>query len=52
VTTVRLSVSGSARAAQQLYEKIGFKVWGVEPDAMIVDERLQTEHHMSLLLKP
>jgi RimJ/RimL family protein N-acetyltransferase len=52
VTTVRLSVSGSARAARQLYEKIGFKAWGVEPDAMMVDARPQTEHHMSLSLNP
>jgi RimJ/RimL family protein N-acetyltransferase len=51
VSTVRLSVSGSASAARRLYEKIGFKSWGEEPDAMRIDGRPTSEHHMSLSLE-
>lgn len=50
VSTVRLSVSGSASAARHLYEKVGFKIWGEEPDAMRIDGRPTIEHHMSLSL--
>jgi RimJ/RimL family protein N-acetyltransferase len=52
VSTVRLSVSGSASAARQLYEKVGFKCWGEEPDAMRIDGRPASEHHMSFSLEP
>ncbi len=52
VSTVRLSVSGSARAARRLYEKMGFKVWGEEPDAMRIDGHAASELHMSLSLEP
>jgi RimJ/RimL family protein N-acetyltransferase len=51
VSTVRLSVSGSASVARHLYEKIGFKIWGEEPDAMRIDGRPTSEHHMSLSLE-
>ena len=52
VSTVRLSVSGSANAARHLYEKIGFRCWGEEPDAMRIDGRPAAEHHMSFSLDP
>ncbi|HEY2463680.1 MAG TPA: GNAT family N-acetyltransferase [Steroidobacteraceae bacterium] len=52
VSTVRLSVSGSASAARHLYEKIGFTCWGEEPDAMRIDGLPASEHHMSLSLDP
>ncbi len=51
VSTVRLSVSGSASAARQLYEKMGFQCWGEEPDALRIDGRPASEHHMSLSLE-
>jgi RimJ/RimL family protein N-acetyltransferase len=51
VSTVRLSVSGSASAARHLYEKLGFKSWGEEPDAMRIDGRPVSEHHMGLSLE-
>jgi RimJ/RimL family protein N-acetyltransferase len=50
VSTVRLSVSDAAVAARQLYERVGFKTWGAEPDAMRIDGRSVTEHHMGLSL--
>ncbi len=51
VSTVRLSVSGGATAARRLYEKVGFKIWGEEPDAMRIDGRPASEHHMSFSLE-
>jgi RimJ/RimL family protein N-acetyltransferase len=47
VSTMRLSVSPSAVAARRLYERVGFKAWGTEPDAMRYQERLFPEHHMA-----
>jgi RimJ/RimL family protein N-acetyltransferase len=52
VSTVRLSVSGQASAARHLYEKMGFKCWGKEPDAMRIDGHPASEHHMNLSLQP
>ncbi len=51
VSTVRLSVSGQASAARHLYEKMGFKCWGEEPDAMRIDGHPASEQHMSLSLE-
>ncbi|HEY0745201.1 MAG TPA: GNAT family N-acetyltransferase [Steroidobacteraceae bacterium] len=47
---VQLSVSESAAAARQLYEGAGFTTWGVEPDALRVDHRSESERHMRLAL--
>lgn len=45
-----LTVSETAPAARRLYERFGFQVWGSEPQAMCVEGRLLTEHHMTLAL--
>lgn len=50
VTTVRLSVSATAPDAQRLYERAGFRVWGVEPDALRFEGRSAEELHMELPL--
>jgi len=50
VTSVHLSVSESAVAARRLYEKAGFQTWGVEPDAIRFEQRINSEHHMRLPL--
>jgi ribosomal protein S18 acetylase RimI-like enzyme len=51
ITSVHLSVSDSAIGAQRLYESAGFKTWGIEPDAIRVSARSQSEHHMYLALQ-
>lgn len=51
VTSVHLSVSESATAARQLYEKRGFETWGVEPDAIRSDGISNSERHMWLKLR-
>ena len=50
VRWVQLSVSSAAPAAQRLYERTGFQIWGTEPDALRHDGRAAVEHHMALRL--
>jgi RimJ/RimL family protein N-acetyltransferase len=50
VSWVHLSVSSAAPAAQRLYERAGFEVWGREPDALRVGGEALVEHHMALRL--
>lgn len=49
-TQVTLSVSDATPAARALYESLGFRVWGTEPRALVVDGRAAEEHHMVLML--
>ena len=51
VDWVHLSVSDGAPAARPMYEKLGFRLWGVEPDALRHDGRSVAENHMALRLK-
>ena len=51
VATVHLTVSSSAPAAQALYERFGFRVWGEEPDALRYAGRSVVDHHMFLVLE-
>jgi len=51
ISQIQLSVSASAPGAQQLYESLGFEVWGVEPDALRYGGRCVDEHHMVLPLE-
>ena len=51
VEWVHLAVSSAAPEAQRLYERLGFEVWGTEPDALRHDGRVVSEHHMSLRLE-
>jgi ribosomal protein S18 acetylase RimI-like enzyme len=51
VSWVHLSVSSAAPAAQRLYERAGFRVWGSEPDALRHGGETLVEHHMALPLR-
>ena len=50
VVCVQLSVTSAAPAAQRLYERAGFKVWGTEPDALRYADESAEENYMSLPL--
>ncbi|AWN23508.1 GNAT family N-acetyltransferase [Deinococcus irradiatisoli] len=45
-----LGVSETQLAAQQVYHKLGFEVWGVQPDALRLGEQVLAELHMQLRL--
>lgn len=47
---VQLGVSAEAPAARALYERLGFRVWGREPEAMVIDGRRIDELHLALPL--
>ena len=47
---VNLGVNSNNAAAMQLYLSLGFKAFGHEIDAMLVDGALHNETHMSLKL--
>ncbi len=51
VEQVHLSVSSVALEAQRMYERHGFRVWGVEPRALCWDGRYADERHMVLDLR-
>lgn len=46
VRAICLSACAEQHAAVRLYERLGFKAWGVEPGMMHVDGRLYDEVHM------
>jgi RimJ/RimL family protein N-acetyltransferase len=50
IAWVQLSVTAAAPAARRLYERAGFRVWGVEPDALRVGDESVEQHHMALRL--
>jgi RimJ/RimL family protein N-acetyltransferase len=50
VSRVHLSVSAAAPDARRLYERIGFEVWGTEPEALRHEGQAVAEHHMALSL--
>ncbi len=47
---IRLSVATTQEAAKQLYESLGFEVFGTERHALLVDGEYVDEHHMVLWL--
>jgi RimJ/RimL family protein N-acetyltransferase len=51
VTQVKLTVVTTNEAALKLYDKLGFKQWGVEPQALIVDGEPLDEAHFVLFLE-
>jgi ribosomal protein S18 acetylase RimI-like enzyme len=51
VAWVQLCVSSAAPEAQRLYERAGFQVWGVEPDAVRHEDQAVVEYHMALQLE-
>ncbi|MEF2279962.1 GNAT family N-acetyltransferase [Deinococcus sp. YIM 134068] len=48
VTSIHLAVTETQTAARRLYERHGFRVWGTQPDAVRVGERVLTEHWLWL----
>ena len=52
VDYVDLGVSENAPAAQALYESLGFRAWGREPEALDIDGRRYDEIYMALRLTP
>jgi ribosomal protein S18 acetylase RimI-like enzyme len=50
VASLHLSVSETTPGAQRVYERHGFAVWGIEPDALRYEGRSAAEHHMVLSL--
>ncbi len=51
VAWIHLSVSSTAHDARKLYERVGFQLWGTEPDALRYDGRTVEEVHMDLRLE-
>ena len=52
VAWVQLSVTSAAVDAKRLYERCGFEVWGIEPDALRWEGHAAEEHHLALALRP
>lgn len=52
VTYVSLAVTAGNEAAQKLYESLGFKAWGYEPAALVVDGVRYDEIPMTKVLAP
>lgn len=48
---VHLGVTSAAPSARRLYERAGFRVWGVEPQAQRHDGHESDEFHMALSLE-
>ena len=51
IMQVHLSVNAENNAARQLYESLGFIVYGTEPRSMRVGELFYDEHQLALLLR-
>src|SRR4030095_10368716 len=51
IACVHLSVSAATPAAQRLYDRAGFQIWGSEPDALRYAGQSVVEHHMVLHLR-
>jgi ribosomal protein S18 acetylase RimI-like enzyme len=52
VSHVNLAVTAGNVPAQRLYESMGFKAWGCEPAALVVDGVVYDEIPMSMQLAP
>ena len=50
VSWLHLAVSSAAPEALRLYERAGFQIWGVEPDALRHEGQTVDEYHMALRL--
>jgi len=49
---IHLGVSAAAPEAKQLYERVGFRVWGTEPDALRYKGQSEVEHFMAMRILP
>ena len=52
VTSLGLSASVKSEGARRLYERLGFRSWGIEPDAIHAGGASYDEHHMVKSLDP
>jgi len=52
VEWVHLGVTTAAPTAWRLYERAGFEVWGIEPEALRYEGQAVDEAHMALRLGP
>lgn len=50
VSWVHLSVTSAAPAARRIYERVGFHVWGTEPEALRHNGCTVVDYHMALRL--
>lgn len=50
VASLHLCTGEATPGARRLYEKVGFKTWGVEPDAIRVGANSYSDYHMILTL--
>ncbi len=51
ITSINLSCSENSPDARALYESLGFKSWGIEPDALRIDHHPYAEVHMTLAVE-
>jgi RimJ/RimL family protein N-acetyltransferase len=52
VSRVHLKVSAATPGAQRLYERAGFRVWGIEPAGASYDGQTVADYHMAFCLEP
>ncbi|MFK7959245.1 MAG: N-acetyltransferase family protein [Phycisphaerales bacterium] len=52
VQRLEIGVSSESPAAHRLYERLGFRAWGREPQAMWLGDRFTEEVHMVRMLEP
>ena len=50
IVQVNLIVSGQTPVAQNLYQSLGFILWGTEPSALRINGELVDDQHMVLML--
>ncbi|HSH39393.1 MAG TPA: GNAT family protein, partial [Chthoniobacterales bacterium] len=50
IACLDLNVNSTAPAAKRVYERVGFRMWGTEPDALRYRGEITQEHHMSMHL--
>ena len=48
IRCIRLMVAVTQEAARHLYQEAGFRVFGIEPRSLRIDERYVDENHMTL----
>lgn len=51
IASIHLAVNANAPAAKKLYESLGFREWGFEPDAVRIGAASYGEYHMAIALK-
>lgn len=50
IGSIQLAVSSNAPVARRLYESLGFREWGNEPDAVRINGVSYSEHHMAMAI--